>query len=769
MSEGSRLRRVGRALRRTTVRGLKVLVPVVVAASIGWPMIRPRLIDRARFVQYRDGISVVDREGRPLRLTRPEGEDRRWVALEDMSPNLVEAFVAIEDADFREHEGVDLGATARAALAWALPNRRISGASTITQQTVKLVYGRPHGLWDKPVEILRALALEDAMTKDEILEQYLNRVPFGDRIVGVGRASQAYFGKPASALTLAEAALLAGVPQAPSATEPRRHLPRAMRRRATVLARMLATGRIERADHDAALATTPHIETGSTRPWHAPRFVDRVVDANRRGNHPVRRGVIETSLDLELQRATRAAVQTAVRRYADRGVTNGAAIVLDHRTGEVLAYVGAADQAGSGGALDLLRAPRQPGSSLKPFVYELLFEQGGTAATVLDDIARPMVGGDGAIFEAEDYDGRERGPVRARIALASSLNLAAIDAARRVGAARVVERLGALGIRGLGDPSEYGAAIALGGPDVRPVDLARAYATLARGGSPVALRFDKGHGEGGPAVMDEGAAAITLDVLRDGDARRDAFGADLEDLAGGAFGLKTGTSSGWHDAWASAIGERHTVVVWLGDPDGGALAEVAGFEAAAPVAATILGSARARGPRDDESPVAMVTHHVCPLSGAFPGPGCGAPVPERFVEGTMPEGVCPFHDAQGVTHLPPRYGRWVETVQRAETRIRAVETRRHRLELAFPSDGDEVVVDPQAAPTWRMRARRGTVEADARFEVDGVLMGSEWRVRPGDHQIVAIADGERSSAVQITVHALSRVRSRSRAPFASPR
>ncbi len=756
MSEGSRLRRVGRALGRITVRGLKILLPVVIAAAIGWPLVKPRLIDRARFVQYRDGVSVVDREGRPLRLTRPDGEDRRWVELDDISPNLIEAFVAIEDSDFREHEGVDLGASARAALAWALPNRRLSGASTITQQTVKLVYGRPHGLWDKPLEILRALALEDAMTKDEILEQYLNRVPFGDEIVGVGRASEAYFGKPASALTLSEAALLAGVPQAPSATEPRRHLPRAMRRRATVLARMLATGAIDQAAHDAALATRPHIVSDSTRPWFAPRFVDRVLEANRGGRHPSRRGTIETSLDLELQRATRAAVQSAVRSLGDRGVTNGAAMVLDHRSGEVLAYVGAAEQHGVGGALDLLRAPRQPGSSLKPFVYELLFEEGGTAATVLDDIARPMVGGDGAIFEAEDYDGRERGPVRARIALASSLNLAAIDAARRVGAARVVERLGALGIRGLGDAHEYGAAIALGGPDVRPVDLARAYATLARGGTPVALRFDKGHGDDGPVVMDEGAAALTLDVLRDGRARKDAFGADLEDLAGGGFGLKTGTSSGWHDAWASAIGERHTVVVWLGDPEGGALAEVAGFEAAAPVAATILGNARARMPGEVEAPaVAMVTHHVCPLSGAFPGPGCGAPVAERFVEGTMPEGTCPFHDAAGVTHLPPRYARWVETVRRAETRIRATESRRHRLELAFPSDGDEVVVNPHAAPTWRMRARRGPVEAHARFEVDGVLVGREWRVSPGRHRIVAIADGERSDPIEIRVRAIS--------------
>lgn len=755
MSARERAQRAGRALLRAGARALRVLVPVVVAAAIGWPLIAPRLIDRARFVQYRDGRAVVDREGRPLRLTRPDGEDRRWVSLEEVSPHLVDAFLAIEDSDFREHGGVDLGATLRAALAWALPNRRISGASTITQQCVKLVYGRPHGLWDKPLEILRAVALEDAMTKDAILEQYLNRVPFGDRIVGVGRASEAYFGKPVSALTVGEAALLAGVPQAPSATEPRRHRERAMRRRATVLARMLATGRIDQATHDRALASEPRIVERSTRPWHAPRFVDRVLDAHRRGALDARGGEIETSLDLGLHDAALSAVRTAVRRYGARGVTNGAAMVIDHRSGEVLAYVGAAERDAPGGALDLLRAPRQPGSSLKPFVYELLFEAGGTAATVLDDIARPMVGGAGAIFAAEDYDGRERGPVRARVALASSLNLAAIDAARRVGAPRVVERLRALGLRGLGPAEEYGAAIALGGPDVRPVDLARAYATLARGGAPIALRFEKGRGRSGAPVMDAAAAALTVDVLRDGRARRDAFGDDLEALAGGPFGLKTGTSSGWHDAWASAMDERHVVVVWLGDPAGGALAEVAGFEAAAPLAATILSAARQGAPRREPEPgPAMVTHHVCPLSGALPGPGCGAPVAERFVEGTGPEGSCPFHDASGVAHLPPRYARWAETVRRAETRVRATADARLPLALAFPRDGDVVVIDASAPPLWRLRARRGAEDADARFEVDGAPVGRDWRVTPGRHRIVAVSSNERSAPIRVEVRAL---------------
>ena len=751
----ARLKALGAGSVRWTWRLLRVTVVVGVVTAIAWPWVRPLLVDRARFTRYRDSLRVVDRDGHALRLTRPDGEDRRWVELERMSPHLVNAFVAIEDARFREHGGVDLPSSARAVLAWALPNRRLSGASTITQQTVKLVYGRPHGLWDKPLEVLRALALEHAMDKDAILESYLNRVPFGDRIVGVARASEAYFGKDASALSAGEAALLAGIPQAPSATEPRRHRARAMARRATVLARMRAAGHLDRAGHDAALRTEPAIAEAPTRPWFAPRFTDRILEAHRRGVLAAEGGELRTSLHLPLQARTRELVQVAVRQHAGRGVTNGAAVVIDPGTGEVLAYVGAALSDGPGGALDLLRARRQPGSSLKPFVYELLFEAGGTPATVLDDIARPMVGGDGAVFEAEDYDGRERGPVRARIALASSLNLAAIDAARRVGAERVVHRLGALGFRGLGPASRYGAAIALGGPDVRAVDMARAYAALMRGGTTVELRFAKGHGGDGAQVMEPGAAALVVDVLRDGRARAEAFGADLEDRAGGPFALKTGTSSGWHDAWATVGDTGHVVVVWLGDPDGRALAEVSGFGAAAPVAASILGEARRlRAQPPERTDSALVTHYVCPLSGAVPGPGCGAAVAERFLEGHGPEAACPLHDAAGAAHLPPRYARWLQTTHRAQTVIREVPAARESLRVAFPRDGDELLVDGRSPPTWRLRARRGEQSVSATYEVDGQPVGDQWQVRPGDHVVVALSGGDRSSPVRIRVRSV---------------
>jgi len=722
-----------------------------VGGRIAWELGHESLIDEARFVRPAETLVVTGRDGVPLRHTRPDGYDRRWVSLDDVSPSLVAAVLAAEDARFHRHHGVDWKATARAALQAIVPGTPRSGASTITQQTVKLVYGRPHGRWSKPMEILRAVELEQRMTKDEILEQYLNRVPFGDQIVGVARASEAYFGKPPSELSIGEAALLAGIPQAPSATEPRRHRARAMRRRRTVLTRMRDKGFLDESQLRAALASEPRVLT-ERRPWRAPRFVDRVLDAHLRDALPDEARVgpreIRTSIDARLQEETREILRRTVSRFSGRGVTNAAAVVLLNDSGEVLSYVGAARSGAeaAGGQLDLLRARRQPGSTLKPFVYGLLFEDGGSAATVLDDVAWAMTGGDGALFEAEDYDGVERGPVRAREALASSLNLAALDAARRVGASRIVARLGAVGIQGLGEAEEYGAAIVLGGADVAPLDLARAYQVIARRGRRVRLRFTPGGYDEGAEVMEPGAVEVLRDVLMDGDARARAFGADLEDVAEGRFGLKTGTSSGWRDAWAAVFDERVTIVVWLGDPGGRALGEVSGFEAAAPAAARILAAARQVG--EDASVTAvkpglgvrLEEARVCALSGAVPHAGCPGVTRERFVRGTEPREPCAFHGAGGELELPARYAGWARTLGLAtESVARGVEP----LRIVQPRDGARLVVDATRAPAMTLRAVRGRDSAAARWTVDGVAVDGVWVPRAGEHEIAAEVDEER--------------------------
>ncbi len=744
--------RLHRALRGTFAFALAALLLGALAVRSG------ALIDRARFARPDDARVVTDRHGEVLRLVRVDGIDRRWVSLAQMSPHLIAAVLAAEDADFHAHGGVDGRAVLHAVARAVAPGRRWSGASTITQQLVKRVYGRS-GPWSKPVEMLRAVALERVLSKDEILEQYLNRLPFGDGIEGVARACESYFGHDVSTVTVAEAALLAGIPQAPSATEPRRHRTRALARRAYVLDRMRAVGAITPAQWTEARNEALSVVPIAAHPWLAPRAVDAALDRVRRGeiaNAPT----IRTSLDASLQRDAESVLRAAVERMASRGARNGAAVVLANATGEVLAYVGAARPEGPGGALDLARARRQPGSSLKPFVYELLFERGGTAATVLDDIAVPLRGARGATFEARDYDGRERGPVRARVALSASLNLAALDAASRVGSERLVARLRALGLHDLDDASHYGAAVVLGGADVSALELARAWTALARGGTLVPLSFAPCDRRPGVRVMTADAAALTWDVLSDSAARADAFGRDLRDLTGGLpFALKTGTSSNWRDAWATVATRDFTVTVWLGDPDGAAMREVSGFEAAAPAAARILARAM-RQPSLVAMPVVdaanLVDAPVCAHSGLRPGPRCTHVIRERFARDALPTATCEAHDEHGRPRVPARFAAWAARQTAGTVTVATSQPARNddALTIAEPREGARWMLDTtREAPEITLRAHGADAWAhDLVWEVDGVrLAGDRWRATVGEHRVVAVRGARRSAARTVVV------------------
>lgn len=749
------MRRALRVGSRVVSVGLGLL-----AAALAWLWLTTDLT-RERFARPEDALTITDRHGVALRRHRPDGHDRRWVALEDISHHLIDAVLAVEDDRFREHSGVDARATGRALLGFALPGRRLSGGSTITQQVIKLVYGRPSGLWSKPREIVRAVILERRFDKDWILEQYLNRLPYGDQIVGVARAAEIYFGKPPSDLTLGEAALIAGIPQAPSALNPRRHLDAALRRRRVVLRRMRDIGRIDEGAERRALGERITIHELPVRPWRAPRAADAALAAWRDGGMVARRGALGTSLDLPLQREAERILRTAVRAHAGRGVTNAAAVVVSNRSGEVLAYVGAAEQGTGavGGWLDLVTARRQPGSTLKPFVYELLFERGSTAATLLDDIHRPMVGRDGALFRARDYDGEERGPVRARAALSASLNLAALDAARRVGARGIVARLRELGMSHLDDASRYGAAIVLGGADVSVLDLAEAYATLARGGSRQPVGLARRDPSEGIRIMDAGAAAIVTDILRDRAARRDAFGDDLHELFGEPFALKTGTSSGWRDAWAAVYTDDLTVVVWLGDPAGHRLGALSGFRGAARPATRILAAAHRRIEalgieHTPPEPAVLARAHICASTGALAGPRCPRTIEERFIRGTLPAHVCDAHSGDGSVELPRRYARWMAETHPAGFSLATARVDEGRApRVAYPPPGARLLVDGASAEIPLRATVRGET-VDARWEVDGVLIeGRRWRPSPGDHVLVALLGEMRSDAVPVSVRA----------------
>lgn len=566
------------------------------------------------------------------------------------------------------------------------------------------------------MEVLRAVALERAVSKDAILAQYLNRVPFGHNVVGVARACEVFLGKGPETLTVAEAALLAGLPQAPSRLDPATHLRRAVARRNTVLRRMRDAGFIDDRALREALAEAPRW-AGGAHPRGAAGFVDALARSGAADGEQT----VRSSLDARLQRDASTLMSAAVARWRGRGASNGAAVVLANGTGEVLAYVAAADPAGPGGALDLLRAPRQPGSTLKPFVYSLIFERGATPTTIMADVEVPLRGARGETAEARNYDGVERGPVPAREALAASLNLAALDAATRVGAAPIVERLRALGLTVPREADHYGPGIVLGGLDVAPLALAQAYLTLARGGTRVPISWTTRTGPlPGVSVMAPEATALTWGVLSDEGARARGFGRSLRELSPEApFALKTGTSSRWRDAWCAVADDRFTVLVWLGDPRGSPMSGVSGFEAAAPTAVRLLSASRAALPR-------WPSWRTRPAATIEPAASA---------------------DDEGA--LDARYESWIDRARPAHLRVDRSTLTSAPAVLDPPSGRTLLLPRGDSIP---LRATPCATADAPRFRVDGATLATTlWAATDGAHDVAACCGSRCGQPVRVMV------------------
>ena len=440
---------------------------------------------------------IVDRHGVPL-YEALSGDGARSVRLdaERLPAILAAATVAAEDRRFYSHPGIDPVAIVRAAARNVAERAVVEGGSTISQQTAKLLLSRrsprrSRGLAAKIHEAVLAQRLEHRFTKRQILALYLNSAAYGNQAVGAGRASYEYFGHDASMLTPAQAAFLAGLPQRPSGFNPYRHPASAFARQQVVLRRMLRAGAVTPAQaREAADERLSFARAGA--PFAARHFVERVLSE---GGHAAD-GRIETTLDAGLQ-AEVAGIIRSQRRLLDRhGAHNVAVAVLHNATGEWLAWEGSGDyfDAVHGGAIDGVVSPRQPGSALKPFTYALGFEQGLTPATVLADIPSHFPTAEpGVLYSPRNYDGRYRGPLLARRALAGSENVPAVVLASQIGVPAVLRFLLRAGFTTFDrNGSYYGLGITLGNAEVRLDELVGAYAAFARGGEWIAPSMEAG-------------------------------------------------------------------------------------------------------------------------------------------------------------------------------------------------------------------------------------------------------------------------------------
>ncbi|WP_446737766.1 penicillin-binding protein 1C [Rhodoblastus sp. 17X3] len=546
---------------------------------------------------------ALDRDGQLLRaFETPEGRWRLPVRVSEVDPRFFALLKAYEDKRFAQHHGVDYGALARAAWQYVRHGHAISGGSTLTMQAARLLEPRPErNFLAKARQILRASQLEARFDKAQILDIYLALAPYGGNLEGLRAASLAYFGKEPRRLSPGEAALLVALPQAPEARRPdhARNAARAARDR--VIDRALAAHVLTESEARHAKAEPPPV---LRKPF--PNLAAHATEAMARA-HPERK-VLRLTLDARLQASLESLARDRAERLGPK--LTMAMLVIDNASGQVRAHVGSADYFSKerAGAIDMTEALRSPGSTLKPFIYAMAFGDGiAHPETLLDD--SPMRYG---AWKPVNFDDKFHGSVTARQALQLSLNLPATQLLNEIGPARFVARVRSAGLTlVLPKDSDAGLAIGLGGVGVRLRDLARLYAAFARGGLAPELveSLDDPRPPLAPRrIAEPGAAWQVSDILR--------FAPPPDNAPLGKIAFKTGTSYGYRDALAIGFDRAHTVAVWVGRADNGAVAGLIGRQVAAPIlfgAFARIGGANEPPPRPPGVLVATTANLPPPL------------------------------------------------------------------------------------------------------------------------------------------------------------
>ncbi len=662
---------------------------------------------------------VVDRRGVPL-YEALSGDGTRSIRLDprNLPPHLVDATLAAEDRRFWSHPGVDVIAILRALRHNVAERRVVEGGSTISQQVAKLLLNRrsprrTRGFREKVREGVLALRLEHRFEKREILAMYLNLASYGNQVVGAGRASRAYFGSDASMLTPAQAAFIAGLPQRPSGYNPYRNRGSAIARQRLVLRRMQSAGALtpERA-REAREERLTFART--TTPFLAPHFVEMVL-ASSGDSRPSR---IPTTLDAALQ-ADVAGIIRSHRPSLDRhGAANVAVVVLDNARGEWLAWEGSGDYADAehGGTINGAATGRQPGSALKPLTYALAFESGFVPSSVLADVPSHFPTAEGSVYSPRNYDGRYRGPLLARRALAGSENIPAVVLASQLGVPTLLRFFNSAGLSTFDrTPSYYGLGLTLGNAEVRLDQLVAAYSAFARGGEwleptwSASSPADGAVGDSNPwhpwhpgtltrppghpgtltrppwhpgtlirprrTLVSPRTAYWITDILSDDDAREYIFGRGGHLEFPFPVAVKTGTSQAYHDNWTIGYTRDVTVGVWVGNFDRTPLKSSTGVTGAAPIFhAVMLAATRRFHPAEGggleivKRPADLVPHDVCALSGMPANAWCPAREREWLPPADNPP--CSWHhrsDGRLLIFWPPEFRQWARQNGLAET------------------------------------------------------------------------------------------------------
>ncbi|HAX01316.1 MAG: hypothetical protein A2378_01510 [Candidatus Pacebacteria bacterium RIFOXYB1_FULL_44_10] len=617
---------------------------------------------------------IYDRNG-VLLYKMYKDENRTLVPLNKVPEQVKQAFIAIEDKSFYSHHGFSLRGIARATLSNA-KGERVEGGSTITQQLVKNTLLSPEKTIRRKVrELVLSVMVEASISKDQILEMYFNEVSFGGTLYGVEEASRTYFGKSISEVSLAEGAFLAGLPQAPSSYSPFGPTPeKGINRQYQVLQRMVEDGYISQEQADQAKNEQLTFIPERTE-IKAPHFVMYIREllAQEYGEDILSQGGLEvvTTLDMKTQELAEKAIRDELLKLKNARVSNGASIVTNPQTGEILAMVGSRDyfDIANDGQVNVTIRERQPGSSIKPLTYAVAFSKGMTPSTMIEDSAVTFTFAGTQPYSPKNYDGAYHGKVSLRTALANSYNIPAVKLLAQVGIRDMIEQGRKMGISSWGEDqvSRFGLSLTLGGGEVKMIDMAKLYGTFANQGVTVELQpIQKISNTKGEVIYQNPCTSTntvsnekqscdkkkTLDprvawqitsILSDNIARSSAFGRNsVLEIPKQQVAVKTGTTNSLRDNWTAGYTSDRVVVTWVGNNDNTPMSRVAsGITGASPIWNTIMRTQLDEAtPHVFETPEGFVKVKICAQTGTLTCSACPRTIEESFIAGTEPKRAC---------------------------------------------------------------------------------------------------------------------------------
>lgn len=713
-----------------------------------------------------EGLVFLDEEGAVIRRMLDGDLRAEAPATFDEFPKvLIEATLAAEDSRFYQHNGIDLLGTMRSVRDALTHGRFTSGASTISQQTIK-IYSPPRRrtFRTKLIETMTARKLEIFFSKEEIMTAYLNRLPYGNQFTGARAATKGYFNKPISDLSAAEAALLAGLPNKPSRLNPFRNLKGAEQRQKWILMRMTEEKFLTKADHDAAYKESTQLQRGSINEFKAPHFVELILSQHpeiaTRDDKKIR-----TTLNLQLQNFVEQTLISELSRLVEKSGTKddlqGAVVVIENKTGAVKSLTGSRSFLGSdSGQINGSWKPRSAGSTLKPFTYLLGFENGFTAASVLADTPIEYITSTGS-YQPVNFDRQFTGPVSIREALANSLNVPAVKLLNEVGGAealhtRLTTGLGFSSLKK--DANIYGLGLTLGNAEVRLLELTNGYATIARLGELRSYHLIAENTQADASdVFDRNACWLIADILSDNQARSKAFGLNSSLKLPFRAAAKTGTSTDFRDNWTIGFTPEFTVGVWVGRFDNQPLDKVSGAIGAAPIYHSVMEELyREREPIWYERPQGIERKTVDRISGKWITKAIELPAsrtkPEWFINGNLPltATVEDYTDSY-LTILPGTYASWWKSTSSPTKQFSALAEASESnppttptLRIVSPLEGTIALLDPDLPGNGNRFPLEVSSSNTAEIEWSSSTLtiqnenGKFWAIlAPGEHEIVA--------------------------------